>query len=569
VSLKYDSLNRLTNMVDAAGTTKYTYTAGNQLLTEAEPFSNSTVTNTYLNRLRTALSLQQPTGLWTNMFFYDAAARLTNVTSPAGVFGYTLGGANSASALIQKLLLPNTAYITNTFDSVARLTGTYLDNSANSVLDSAIYGYSTASQRTAFTNAAGTYVQYTYDNIGQVTIATSSTTSEKRGYGYDAAWNLHYLTNSAGATSTFTVDNKNQLTADGASTDSYDANGNLTSHNNSGGNQGYAYDDENRLVSVSLGTTFNTAFTYDGLGRLRKRIEYTWNGSFWVANTTTEYIYDGLRVVQERDVNNNPTVSYTRGTDLSGSMEGAGGIGGLLARSSGYSGGNWSTHYFYHADGNGNITYLVDGSQALAASYRYGPFGAVTASSGSLASANVYRFSSKEVHVNTGMYYYLYRFYDPNLQRWLNRDPFFGELNTSFPANGTLQRNAILATEVSQLYGFCFNNPINTFDTDGLIAPIPIIMAGLAIGNCAIGAYELNEYFKCMARVAEINKRAAEKLPPEQAIEWCNKNRGQECTPLLEDAGGRGLRCALWGAGRLLLIKIGVNPILGGKMGGG
>src|ERR1051326_7321430 len=63
-------------------------------------------------------------------------------------------------------------------------------------------------------------------------------------------------------------------------------------------------------------------------------------------------------------------------------MEGAGGIGGWLARSSGYSGGNWSTHYFYHADGNGNITYLVDSSQALAASYRYDSFGNTLSSSG-------------------------------------------------------------------------------------------------------------------------------------------------------------------------------------------
>src|SRR5207253_729410 len=129
------------------------------------------------------------------------------------------------------------------------------------------------------------------------------------------------------------------------------------------------------------------------------------------------------RVIQERDTNNTPLVSYTRGNDLSGSLEGAGGIGGLLARSSGYSSGNWTNHNFYHADGNGNITYVVNSSQALAASYRYDPFGNTMSSSGTLASANVYRFSSKEIHVLSGMYYYGYRFYDPNLQRWINRDP--------------------------------------------------------------------------------------------------------------------------------------------------
>src|SRR5713226_212002 len=41
-----------------------------------------------------------------------------------------------------------------------------------------------------------------------------------------------------------------------------------------------------------------------------------------------------MRVIQERTgTNNTPAVSYTRGLDLSGTLEGAGGIGGLLARS--------------------------------------------------------------------------------------------------------------------------------------------------------------------------------------------------------------------------------------------
>jgi RHS repeat-associated protein len=103
-------------------------------------------------------------------------------------------------------------------------------------------------------------------------------------------------------------------------------------------------------------------------------------------------------------------------------LEGAGGIGGLLARSHGYSGGNWANHNFYFVDGNGNVTYMLNSSQAMVASYRYEPDGNTVSKSGTLADANVYRFSSKEIHVNSGMYYYGYRFYDPNLQRWLNRD---------------------------------------------------------------------------------------------------------------------------------------------------
>jgi len=186
--------------------------------------------------------------------------------------------------------------------------------------------------------------------------------------------------------------------------------------------------------------------------------------------------------VKEREYPDTPTVSYTRGTDLSGSLEGAGGIGGLLARSHGYSAGNWTNHNYYHADGNGShreinpgvvwreafsphdplqlletaslshgeiITYLVNSSQAPAASYRYDPYGNTISSSGSLSRANTYRFSSKEVHVNSGLYYYGYRWYAPNLQRWPNPDPL-GE-------RGGLN-----------LYEMLANDPVNSVDAFGL-----------------------------------------------------------------------------------------------------
>src|SRR6185436_4343348 len=63
--------------------------------------------------------------------------------------------------------------------------------------------------------------------------------------------------------------------------------------------------------------------------------------------------------------------------------------------------------------------------------------------------ANTYRFSSQEYHQPSGLSVYLYRAYDPNLQRWLSRDPI-GEL-------GGLN-----------LYGYVGNSPVNTIDSLGL-----------------------------------------------------------------------------------------------------
>jgi RHS repeat-associated protein len=72
VSFAYDALGRKTNMVDAVGTTKYTYTAGNQLLTEDGPFASDILTNTYTHRLRTRLDLQRGDPEWTpeTLYYY-------------------------------------------------------------------------------------------------------------------------------------------------------------------------------------------------------------------------------------------------------------------------------------------------------------------------------------------------------------------------------------------------------------------------------------------------------------------------------------------------------------------
>jgi len=50
-----------------------------------------------------------------------------------------------------------------------------------------------------------------------------------------------------------------------------------------------------------------------------------------VQTNEVRYVYDGNVVVQERNNNGLPLVSYTRGIDLSGSLQGAGGIGAFCA----------------------------------------------------------------------------------------------------------------------------------------------------------------------------------------------------------------------------------------------
>ena len=473
-TLAYDALNRATNMVDAAGTTAFTYNNAGLLQSEDGPWAYDTVTYSYANKLRTGLSLQEPSASdWTESYGYDSAKRLTSLTSPAGAFGYvyTSGCGCPSGSLVKKITLPNGAYITNNFDAMARMMDTTLKNSGNTSLDSRAYLYNVGSQRTKETRFDGSYVDFTYDAIGQLKSALgkesggSTRLHEQYGYAYDAAGNLNNRTNNA-LIQTFNVNNKNELTtgtrsgtltvagttssnatsvtvnrltatrygdytfaksgfslADGNNTftavaqdalsrsDSvtntaylpatvnfgYDSNGNLLTD----GKRGFDYDDENQLIRVTVTNSWKTEFSYDGQRRRRVRKEYAWQSGAWTQSAEVRYIYDGNLVIQERDVHNIPLVSYTRGRDLSGRLQGAGGIGGLLGRTDNTSFLSQPSlaHVYYLADGNGNVSALLNSTQALVAKYLYDAYGNLISSSGPLAEVNLYRFSSKRAYI--------------------------------------------------------------------------------------------------------------------------------------------------------------------------
>ena len=231
----------------------------------------------------------------------------------------------------------------------------------------------------------------------------------------------------------------------------YDANGNLTND----GVRSYTYDAENRLISCSLNELpapftqiRTTTFKYDGLGRKVYELE-TKEGAILKENN---FVYDGWNVVL--DISTVPlpteeiTSSYIWGLDLSGTLQGAGGVGGLLSVNSPFEGGAGGC-YFYCYDGNGNVINLIDiDTKEIAAHYEYDPFGRLIQKEGSFADENLYRFSTKRYSKVFGIYDYGMRWYDPDYKFWLTRDPI-GE-------KGGLN-----------LYGFVQNNPVSYVDVLG------------------------------------------------------------------------------------------------------
>ncbi|MDD4018818.1 MAG: RHS repeat-associated core domain-containing protein, partial [Kiritimatiellae bacterium] len=109
---------------------------------------------------------------------------------------------------------------------------------------------------------------------------------------------------------------------------------------------------------------------------------------------------------------------YIWGPDLSGTLQGAGGVGGLLAEVRGD-----GSVYFPCYDANGNVTDYLDAYGTVRGHFEYDAFGNTVAMWGDLAHTFRFRFSTKYWDAETQSYYYGYRHYAPKLGCWLNRDP--------------------------------------------------------------------------------------------------------------------------------------------------
>ena len=231
----------------------------------------------------------------------------------------------------------------------------------------------------------------------------------------------------------------------------YDPDGNMTSD----GIWSYDWDAENRLIEVqplvtNLGSTL-VQYMYDAQSRRIARREFSWmaflhDDPTWRYVQGRAYRYDGWNLLHELKPPATPrtpptyipqtnlyltgttgpvAAAYVWGLDLSDTLHGAGGVGGLLQTTRN------GTNAFSFYDANGNINDLVDTNGVLAAHYEYDGFGNTIAQSGDQADAHPVRFSSKywegKTEGETGFYYYGYRDYHPETGRWTRPGPI-GEI---------------------------------------------------------------------------------------------------------------------------------------------
>jgi len=459
ISYAYNPDGTLASVTDAVGTTSLTYDESGRISSENGPFDNDTIERSYdaFDRMLSfTLKSDNATPRTASSYAYDSIERLKSVTSAGTEHKYSFRG---SSYQITQIKRNSKTVVSNTYDLLKRMTSKQnLAASSGNILSSYSLEYNNSDEIIRKTENTGKVSAYAYDSVGQLVSANKTDNGgvliDTASYSYDPMGNRLSSSSllpdaSLPVASSYTPNSLNQYSeifkSDGTSSAiTYDENGNTASCPLSSGVWNMIWDDENQLISTtnaSNGTKLE--YAYDYLGRRRIKTSYSYDlalGS-WTPQARTEYIYKGWDLVEKRECLAQP-FSPTTSTYYTWGL-GAGGVGGLLSVKMN------SGTYFPQYDDNGNVVSYTDENDNVLAEYEYSPFGKIISQSGSMADEFDFRFSTRQFDTETGLIYYGFRYYSPDLGRWMSRDPI-GELGGV------------------NLYGFVGNDPVNGFDVLGL-----------------------------------------------------------------------------------------------------
>lgn len=499
-SMSYDTAGQLSALSDTAGQRLFSYVEG-QLLAETHqtgPLATQYVGYGYDDQGRRN-TVYLPGGAQIR-YTYDSNGKLVKVTTAGGTEG-TWSNFNAVNGKAGQFTMGGYS-VENTFDALGRQTGqsgsslsfdsygrctTHVTPTGTWTLFYDSYGYLSAASR----SGGGPSLTYTWDEVGRhpeatdyrptlrinsstvavfgsvhpsailtingSTIAVSATTGKfSQNYTPTAStWQTYtirgVLSGSGVGGSDAIAEEVRKIFVPPVEEDlDYDASG-----NRSGDAQWtYAWNKLDQLVEAeehnpeSGAVARKLEFTHDLEGRrVEKRVKV--NGALTKRITT---LYDGWRPILDIEYSGTGLEIarriYTWGPDVSGSLDGAAGIGGLIEIFEIKNG--ISQKFLPVYDSAGNIVQLLDNLGAPIAAYEYGPFGEKLDVDGSAAESCPLRFQTKRYDSETGLYYFGKRYYDPKTQTWLSHDP----IRESGGAN---------------LYAYCGNNPVGNCDPIGLM----------------------------------------------------------------------------------------------------
>lgn len=422
VSYTYDTnYERVISMTDGIGTTLYSYhpvtetpvLGAGRLGSVDGPLPNDTITYGYDElgrRVSTAINGVAST------VTHDAAGRIADETNALGISAY---GYDSSSTRLVSQSFPNsqTAELSYAGNLEDRRLRRITHRAGTTSLSEFIYGHDVPPGRiAAWSQQAGVQPPllhtFSYDAADQLLSATVTN-------GGALVNEFAYTYNPAGNRLSEEVDGTSRTVA-------YNALNQLSTGPAPGVSRTNEWDAQDRLVAINTGNQ-RIEFTYDGLSRLASLRRLT-NG---VEASFRRFVWCGSEICEERDASGLVTKRFF---DQGMKVETGPATGS----------------YFYTRDHLGSIREVTDAGGSVRARYAYDPYGRATRLMGDIEADFGFAgmFWSSEARLSLTHY----RAYDPELGRWLSRDPL---------EDAELQ-------EGPNLYAYVANNPVNYIDPLGL-----------------------------------------------------------------------------------------------------
>lgn len=402
-------------MVDAAGTTNYSYSPLGQLASVTDG-GGATLGYDYDSRGRIT-TLTYPggdevdygyddTGLMTSVtdwlgneseFAWTADGQLASEALGNGISGeYAYDDAGRSTAIDYAMGATPLASYEYDYDAAGQLTGFTLDDPLNTA-DEREFGYDLRGQIATVAGAGG----YSISAAGLVTA-----TPEGAALSYNAKLELTSVADAAAST-TFTFDgNGSRLTQE------------RTPAIGAVASTSYEYDAANSLASVELPSGTNVGYTSDGDGlRQSRTVDSSTQAFVWNVNAAIALLLDDGEHRYVYGPTSTPIAQYDASDDVE----------------------------YLLADQLGSVRVITDAVGAIVGSASFGVFGAVEAASGV---TSAFGFTGAWTDDETGLVYLRARDYDPATGQFLQVDP--------------------AVDDTRQPYAYAYNNPLLWTDPTGL-----------------------------------------------------------------------------------------------------